>query len=391
MIRSITAYTTEIDDAEQAAADITSALDLSKLLKNTVGIIVCHNDFVDSGAAEAVCAALPFPTVGVAALAGLISSSADNLENFLLSVLVLTSDDADFSVGLTEPIESAETFGNIDKIYKETAGKLSGPPKLVLSYLPLGILTVSSDEVVRKMDTLTGRATPNFGSYSSSANLEFTNAFIIVNGKHYRDRYAFVLISGEVNPRFFCAAAFFSKNMPKKGLVTRAVSNMIQEINNKPPIEYLKEAGVCSNAEEFNASAVNFPILVDYNDGSNPVMRGAFHITEEGHIFCAAEVPQDSTISISIADTEGILRSFDEVIDFANSAGEASAVLIYSCIGRYWMLQTDYQKEMSAALERIKPSFQLAYSGTEICPVAFEGSDKTANRSHNITCVVCAL
>ena len=61
MIKTLIAWTAEVDDDKLAVEQIKSQLGLEGgLLRNTVGIVACHYEFVLSGILKAICEALPF-------------------------------------------------------------------------------------------------------------------------------------------------------------------------------------------------------------------------------------------------------------------------------------------------------------------------------------------
>ena len=65
MIKTLIAYTTEVDDEDDAVAEILEQLDMgSNLLKHAVGIMTCHLDFMEGGIVKALCKALPFEVAG---------------------------------------------------------------------------------------------------------------------------------------------------------------------------------------------------------------------------------------------------------------------------------------------------------------------------------------
>jgi hypothetical protein len=59
MIRSIGLHTYEIDDVDVAIAEIKGGLKDFSLLENTIGIIMCDPEYVESGIYGALCEALP--------------------------------------------------------------------------------------------------------------------------------------------------------------------------------------------------------------------------------------------------------------------------------------------------------------------------------------------
>ena len=90
--------TAEVDEYDEAIDEIKSRIDLSTLKKHTGGIIFCHGDFIESGMVEALCAALPFPVIGMTSLA---TANPSTYSQFDLNLTVLTSDEVSFAVGIT--------------------------------------------------------------------------------------------------------------------------------------------------------------------------------------------------------------------------------------------------------------------------------------------------
>ena len=69
MIQMMTAFTTEVDEIDDALNEILGQLNLGALKKNSAGIITCHSDFADSGLIEALAERLPFDTIGATTMA----------------------------------------------------------------------------------------------------------------------------------------------------------------------------------------------------------------------------------------------------------------------------------------------------------------------------------
>ena len=84
MIKSISATTREIDDAQAAVSELKSALDLEKnLLKNSLGIISCFSDFAETGVLKAICAALPFDCIGATTC---ICAAGQEIDQIMLTI-----------------------------------------------------------------------------------------------------------------------------------------------------------------------------------------------------------------------------------------------------------------------------------------------------------------
>jgi len=97
MIRMLTAFTREIDDIDAAVAEILKPLDLQKQrLKNSVGILMFHPSFLETGVIKAVSEALPFDSIGCTTS---YLAAPGAIADMMLTVTVLTSDDVAFKAG----------------------------------------------------------------------------------------------------------------------------------------------------------------------------------------------------------------------------------------------------------------------------------------------------
>ena len=58
MVTALTAKTFDIDDREAAVKEILEQIDLQKLKGNSLGILTCSIEFLESGTARTVCGGL---------------------------------------------------------------------------------------------------------------------------------------------------------------------------------------------------------------------------------------------------------------------------------------------------------------------------------------------
>jgi hypothetical protein len=144
LMKVIIAHTTELDNKE-AALNIISEQITEKLDKNTVGMMFCHYEFVLSGVAEHIAKNLPFPVIGASTtIAGYniderYKTSDD--DQFRLVVLIMSSDDIEFTPVITGQITSDMSAGEICKDVFAGVGK----QKIGITILPHIILTNPAD------------------------------------------------------------------------------------------------------------------------------------------------------------------------------------------------------------------------------------------------------
>jgi hypothetical protein len=384
-------HTGEIDDIDAAVSEIMEQLKLKgDLLEKSLGIVTCYSDFIESGVVGALCEALPFEVVGCTTLSNAVPGSSGNM---LLTLIVLTGDDVSFETGLTEPI-SSENEDSLCEAYKAAEAKLGCQPSLMLSFVPL-LMNVSSDFYVDTFTRISG-GVPNFGMLAVDHNSDYHESQVICNGMAYADRYAFVLVSGSITPRFFKSSVFPGKVYIEKGTVTASKGNHLQTVNGKPVTDFLQSLGLRKDTDGTIIGINSFPLIVDYNDGTVPVLRAVYAQTPEGYAVCGGDVPVGATLSVGFLDEKEVIATAVATLESVIASGEFNCAIICSCIGRYFYLGYNPAKELDEVrrfLDGTGVPYLFSYSGGELCPVySKEGSAKSmTNRNHNDTLVVCTL
>jgi hypothetical protein len=387
----MTAYTSEIDDVDAAVSGIMEQLELKGgLLENSIGIVTCYSHFIESGTLKAVCDALPFGIVGSTTLSNATPGSVGNM---LMTVLVLTGDDVSFEIGLTEPILSNDE-NVLREAYESASAKLGRRPSLMLSFVPL-LMNVSSDFYVETFTRISG-GVPNFGMLSVDHNSDYRESQVICNGEAYLDRYAFVLVSGGITPRFFSSHVFPEKIYREKGVVTASSGNHLQEVNGRPVVDFLLSLGLKKGDDGSIIGINSFPFIVDYNDGTTPILRAVFAQTPEGYAVCGGDIPTGSTLSVGFLDEKEVIATAVATLEDVIASGDFNCAIMCSCIGRYFYLGYNPDGEIDEVRRFMDVTgipYLFSYSGGELCPVyAIDGGgESTTNRNHNNTFVICTL
>ncbi|GHT18055.1 hypothetical protein FACS1894189_5230 [Planctomycetales bacterium] len=391
MIKTLTAYTYEVDDPKIAIAEILEQLQWEKnQRKNTVGIIHCSTDFLESGVVAAICYQLPFRTIGVTTLG---FAFHDEVSEMALTVMVLTSDDVSFSIGLTEPINTPDE-DILRRAYEKAAKKLPGDPALMISYFPLETAKAGAggDFVIRSMYNIAPNV-PVFGTMPIDNTHDFRDARILCDGNEYVDRFAFVLLQGEnFRPRFYLGSVGKSRIREERAKVTKSEGNFLYSLNDTPILDYLKETLKLPFDQTDPSSVHMIPLIVDLNDGMPPFTRAMNSFTPENVAICSAEIPVGATIAVGRFGTGIILEETKDILSrILAKEAEAEGLLIYSCAARYWALGLDSLVEMELVRDILESSpipYSLGYSCGELCPVQDE-TGGFANRLHNYTFIVC--
>lgn len=381
MIKSLTATTREIDDAQAAVAEILAALNPEQnLLKNSLGIISCFSDFAETGVLKAICDALPFVCVGATTC---LCAAGHEVDQIILAVTVLTSDDCAFDAALIPVAEDYER--SIDSAMKDLLSRSEEKPALLLGYFPL-ITTLSGDMLLSAIDKATG-GIPVFGTLAVDHTMEYVAATTIYNGDAFREAVVLGAVYGKPKISFEIASLNENKIRKQKAIITESNGNVLIGINGKTALEYLEGIGL--TRAELSAGVGIVPLIVDHRDGTKPVARGVFGVTPEGHAVCGGTVPVNATLALGRVDKEDVLQTTGDA--FTALAEKDATVLCYSCVARYFVLGADNTAEakiVKAAAENA--GYLFASSGGEICPLP-DADGRLKNYFHNYTIVFCKL
>ncbi|MDR1396482.1 MAG: FIST C-terminal domain-containing protein [Desulfarculales bacterium] len=381
MIKLLNACTSEIDDPEAAVREILSQIDLEgKLLKNSVGIIACYYEFIETGVISALCERLPFDVVGCTVTGSSINEHG-SMEQ--LSLTVLTSDEVTFSTSFSAPVGKDNIAGPVTEAYRQARAQLAGDPALIFLLGPI-MTDVSGEYIMKQLAEISGE-TPIFGTLSNDTSLIYENSRTFLNGESHQYKIALLLMHGDINPRFF-VTAISEKNIQKQAaIVTESDGYLLKRVNNMPLLEYLATVGVHDNGL---AAVTTLPFMVDYGDGTKPVAMSMYAITPEG-AYCGGEMPVGASIVFAEVDYNSVIETAEKTIRQALEDAEkngANGILIIPCFTRSLVLSPNSEDEITRTIELIgrKIPFMLIYSGGEICPV-YNEQHQTVNRFHNLT------
>ncbi|MCL1831644.1 MAG: FIST C-terminal domain-containing protein [Oscillospiraceae bacterium] len=391
----------DVDDALEELQEEMQRLSLpEKLKKNTIGIVTVRAEAIDSGVCKAVCDALPFKTAG-------FSSDSQNvngeIEMYMMSVMVLTSDVCTFAAGHTTDIDEVQDAAPpVADCYNALAAELGSPPKLCLMYAPMRLERFPGEYV----DTVTEIApgVPVFGAVAAGGETFVDGSekgiTTIYAGELFSRAVVMVLIAGDIAPRFLVST--FTKECIKlrdMGTVTKCNKNIITEINNMPAVQFLKKVGFFwANSDaglntKANGGVNNSTLLFDYGDGID-VSRSIAAMTDNDEIVCLGNIVEGSTFSLAIATPEMIIQTAGAVMEELQACS-SGALLMYSCIGRRSGLLGNQKAEFELIRDKLDGcnlNYVAAHVGGEICPaMAVNHESELLNCEHNQTLIACVL
>jgi hypothetical protein len=381
----MTAYTTEIDETEDALAEIMGQLDLNSLKKNSVGIITCHFDFTDTGFLGELCEKLPFDVVGMTTMA---SANRHGMGMYALSLTVLTSDEVVFETAMTGPLKPGDYKGAIEAAYSETVKKLPGPPSLIITFFPF-FKNLSGALIHRAFDEVCG-GVPFWGSAAAGADASYGHSNVFRGGEVAEDRLVMILLHGPVNPEFI-VVSIPTKNIRKdRGTITDSDGCLLKRVNGISALKYLENLGLTIIKD----ASVTAPLMVYYEGSSVPVAVGIYSVDDDGNLLCGGEMTKGASLAVGEITNEGIMATAGESMTRLLECGKRDGALLLPCVSRYVMLAPEHDIEQKLIIEKLENGnvmpFMAAYSGGEICPVRDEAG-VLRNRFHNYTFSVCVL
>ena len=195
---SLTLYTEEIDDLAEAAADLFEQASSFAFRKNTLAILFAEEDTDFPGLYALLSERWKFPVMGCTALSMLLGK--EGYCDIGISVMLLTADDCEFSVGMTDELNMDNYREAVSATYKRLSAALPSKEKLIISY---GGLVNTEDDVggddrVNILNDLSG-SVPVYGA-AASDSFNFKNLRLFYNGKTSERGQVMALVAGNIAP-----------------------------------------------------------------------------------------------------------------------------------------------------------------------------------------------
>jgi hypothetical protein len=384
----ITAHTYEIDFPDDALREILEQVNVGNgLMKNSVGLLHCRYEFIKSGLVELLCAKLPFDVVGcttnVCATMG--KYSAD-----MISLSVFTSDDAEFSIALSEPLSAGDVRSRLGEAYRIAADGLSGKPALAIVQMPMSLEIGASDML--SGITSAGGDVPVFGVAACDETSDYHESRVIYKGSGFEDSVVLLLMGGDVHPRFFIENVSHIENMQEQyGIVTESDGCLLKSVNDMLFLDYIASIGLSPEVIK-NMKVFPIPFKIDYNDGTKSLLRILLSVTPEGYAIFSGEMPAGTSVAMQRLNYAGVMETAKDMANTLTGLRDASGVLMYSCIGRNFLLGMNLMDELREISNAVcdKMPYHICYGGGEICPLE-DDAGKLVARSHNYTLIACVF
>lgn len=394
MISSKVLYTEEIDDLEAAAEELTGQASGFELGSSTVGIMFMDVDTEYEELYDNLKEKWTFPLVAATAI-GMLTGQGGYAKGGI-SVMLLTSSDCKFAVGMTEGLTVANHVEVITKTYNELEKELGEEAKLVLTY-GAKAAELAGDDIIDTIDGL-GKGVKIYGAFASDL-FNFKQYRVAFNDRLASSEQAFILISGNIEPKMISVQSISGKaNFSYE--VTQAKGHYIFRLGNGTFLEALEKSGLSSDKEIVAGEFITTPfVTVLEKPGGIHVeaMRNLTYLNhEKGFGMFLGGVAEGSSLELGLLNADdcktSVAKAFDELLDWlANEGSNCKTLICNSCTARYLALGNNGLVEADAFKDRLPEGVSLMglYSYGEFCPI--EDHDKWCNVFHNSTFTILCI
>lgn len=397
-MRSITAYTEEIDDLNEAVAELFSQTEDFEFEKNSLAILFTEVDTEYPKLYSLLSEKWDFPIIGCTAMA--MFTGGEGYCSMGISVMILSADDCEFSVGMTKELLKDNYKKEIADVYEKLQAGLSSKPKLILSYA--GMVTdedhVPGDGLVDALD-YAGGGIPVYGA-AASDGFTFNDFRAFCNGDVTKDGLVIALISGNIDPRVVCVNSIENKASFSYE-ITESKSNLICRLGNYTFVDVLKKEGMEADKTEVLGDYILSPFMVTVNKGDDSVevarnLSMLNHETGAGSFL--GVMPEGAILSIGLLNRsdvqDSVEKAFNEMFSMLKTPDNTRHTLICtSCVARFLALANNTSAEAETYKDLLPEDVSLLgmYAYGEYCPVKGSRTGRDFNMFHNFTFTILAF
>lgn len=171
--------------------------------------------------------------------------------------------------------------------------------------------------------------------------------------------------------------------------ITKSEGNVLYEIDGKPALDlYKKYLG--EKANELPQAALLYPLTVQQNNESEPLVRTILNIDEDSSsMILAGDVPMNSKVQL-------MMSTMDDIAEGASSAAELAMrdrnkkpelAILVSCVGRKLVLDQRTEDEIEEVADVIGEQAKITgfYSYGEMAPFAGKNECQLHNQTMTLT------
>ncbi len=398
-MRSVSLYTEEIDDLDEAVRDLKKQAENFILQNNSLAVIFTEDETDYPELYKRLRAVWDFPIIGCSALAML-----NDREGYCpvgISMMILTADDCTFSAGVTGELTSDDYRQKIRETYTSQLDKHDSDIKLILCYSGMIIneKNVAGDDLADAIDEASG-GVPLYGA-TASDGFGFNNFRVYCNEEILMNGQVLALISGNIDPKFVCinsigTRASFSYE------ITQSDSNHVYRLGYGSFIDTLRKEEMEVSKEDVLGSYILSPFIVKVQKGTSDHVEVARNLTALNHTTGAGTflgvMPEGSTLSIGIITRTDVQQSVEDAFsvvftEILPSNPGYKTLLCTSCCARFLALANNTSAEAETYISRLPEGVSLTgfYAYGEYCPIKGDTTGTMYNMFHNFTFTILVM
>ncbi len=393
---SLQSFTNEVDDIDIAVGELKAGIDTSLFLKNTCGIVFCGFEPDMEALVGALKEAFDFPFFGCTGV-GILSTNGYSQSS--ISLLVLTADDVEFSIGMTEDIEGPEDIAHFAETYQACKERMKLDAKLIFAYVPW-LSNIVFDEIVSLLDEESHQV-PVYGGVASDG-WTFDTTYVFTDKGASQKKGVIMVLGGNLKPIFTIEhSTTLTTNLHK--VVTKASGTVVYELDGRPVTDFIKEMGLITDKTSVILDFLGTPFLATQKtkDGDEiDTLRCLGVIDHENHscgyIGKIEEGSELNMVLISKEDIENSVKAaFDDILEQINASSgyEYCSIFCSSCAARYCLLVADKNAEGRAYEGRLPDNVKVqgVYIYGEFCPAHGKHNGGLYNVLSNETFTILAI
>lgn len=394
MVKSIVLYTEEIDDLELAMEELSAQSSGFEFEKNSFGILFMDVETDYDELYELLREKWDIPFIGTTAI-GMLNGCEGYCRSGI-SIMLLTSSDCRFSVGMTQNLNRDNYREQIAETYERLEQALDGEEvKLVLAFGGKAP-EMAGDDIVDAIDAL-GRHVKVYGAIASDM-FSFRDFRAMYNDRVEMNELTLVLIAGKIEPKFLSVQSLSGKvNFSYE--VTKSEGNRVYRLGNGTFLEAMEKAGMGSEKAFVVSDFIQTPFITVLDKPGGIHVEALRNLTmlnhQDGSGMFLGGISEGSSLEIGLLNrgdvSDTVKKAFDEILEWLKTDGkDYGTILCCSCAARFLALGNNGIVEAESYKGRLPEGVSLMgmYSYGEYCPV---GGEKWCNVFHNSTFTILCM
>ena len=396
---SISLYTGEIDDLDEAVAELFEGAEGFELKANTLGIIFTEDEADYPELYARLATKWDFPIIGCTTMAML-----HEVEGYCgngIGVLLLTDDHCKFAAGVTESLDVDNYKEEITRVYEDLAEQLDNEEKLIISY---GVLvtdetSVAADNLVNALDAV-GNHVPICGGLASDA-FNFVKSRVFYNDRVVECGLVFALVSGDIHPQYISVNSIENR-ADFAYEITKSDVNVVYKLGDGTFLDALEKESLAAEKTEVLADYLLSPFVVSIKQPDGEYVEAARNLSILDHVEGSGTflgiMPEGSILSVGIINRDDVQTSVEKVFEVLKKKLDASpyeyhTILCTTCAARFLALASNITAEADICIKHLPEGFSMLgmHGYGEFCPVVGKKSGEEYNMFHNFTFTVLVL